>query len=1074
MNPNRLASVASWISTATFNAFLNAPAPPAAAEPSESQQLEAATPGATASEYVIVSGTVKRDGSGAQIDPVYHITTAQPQAASQSSGNHCLQFSNGSATLGQYCFDLDVSTAVAGLDQQVFAVAAPWPAGTSSVVLMRGSKQVASLTRAAQDPVVTIQSPHAGDRWQGNNTIAWSTTGAASANTLYTIFYSADGGNSWLPLVHDLSDTSYSFDTAQILGGSQVSFRVVAASGLNSGSATVGPIQVTQTPKIGATVPALDFGNVMVGQGASRSIGITSTGSGPLTITGISIDNPAFTVFAKAPTAPVVVGGRFPLTVFLSPSASGKQTGNLIVKSNDPNTPALSIPLTAQASNTTAASIFASATTLDFGSAPVSQNADQVVTITNTGSADLQVTAINSSDKQFTAVSPATPFTVPIGSSTDVTLRFKPSATGPQSANITFASNDPTHSSYAIPARGTGVAASNSPQISAGGVVNGASFQGSIVRGGLATIFGSNFASIPASASSLPLPTLLGGVQVTVGGIPAPLVYVSQGQINFQVPFEVPPGSSTPVVVSLNGVPSPVAIASVADYGVGVFTYARTATALDPIIVHASTNQLVTPSNPALPNEVLVVYATGVGKLTNPPLTGGPAPSGPLAMAVDNPTITLGGAPVGVLFTGLTPGFVGLVQINIQLPGSFGAGSAQLVISFPGSTPATVSLAVGNAVSQPKLTLSMNSLAYGNVAVNQSKDLSVQLSNTGSATLNASQVRVTGAGFTLLTAASFSVPAGQSATVTVRFTPTSASSFNGSLTIASNDPASPATISLSGSGGPAITASPASLDLGTVAVGQTSQAKPITVTNNSAASITVSLFASAPFSVAPTSLTIGANSSGNASVTFAPTIAGSVASVLNIVISGQSTAAASVSLTGTASASSGNTVLKVDGGQFNTEVGYPSGASTAYFVNRLTPTSYPATITGVQLYFRTRADGLPVNTPLTVISATTPSGSSSISIFSAGTIDLISGKLSAFDQFVTYTVPSRTITSGDFLVGFMVQNPQNVYPADVDQLTPSQLRSYISSDGLSFSILDTFGPSLAGNLGIRAVVTLGK
>jgi hypothetical protein len=143
-------------------------------------------------------------------------------------------------------------------------------------------------------------------------------------------------------------------------------------------------------------------------------------------------------------------------------------------------------------------------------------------------------------------------------------------------------------------------------------------------------------------------------------------------------------------------------------------------------------------------------------------------------------------------------------------------------------------------------------------------------------------------------------------------------------------------------------------------------------------------------------------------------------------------------------------------------------------VNRLTPPAYPATITGVQIFFRSRSDGLAASTPLTVISATNPTGTSSISIFNTGTIDLTASKIGALDQFVTYAVPARTITSGDFLVGFIVQNPPNIFPADVDQLTPSQLRSYISGDGLTFSILDTFGPSLAGNLGIRAVVTVGK
>ncbi|MDP8979665.1 MAG: choice-of-anchor D domain-containing protein [Acidobacteriota bacterium] len=973
MNPQAIGY--SWISTASYNGILaGVPAiVPASTEPLDSTAT-AASPAAAPSEFVVVSGTVQRDGSAAQIDPVYHITTAQPQVPSQTNGNHCLQFSNVGGVLGQYCFDLNVSATVAGLDQQIFAVSAPWPAGTTKLALMRGSKQVASMT-SSQDPVVTILSPKTGDRWQGTNTITWSTAGAPASTTMYTVYYSSDAGTTWVPLVSDIPDSSYTFDAAQILGGSQVLFRVMAASGLNSGSATVGPIQVTQAPKIGATASVVDFGNVLVKESIPRNIGITSTGSGPLTISSISVGNPAFMVFSRAPAGPVLVGKTFRISLLLIAPASGKQTGTLTVKSNDPVTPVFSIPLTGLASTTPAPSIVAPTAALEFGNVPVSQSADLVVTIANSGSADLNVTAVTSSDSQFTVVGPAVPFTISASGTTDVTLRFKPSGLGPRSANITVASNDPTHGSITVSARGTGVAASATPQISTGGVVNAASYQGTIARGALASIFGSNLATGTASATSLPLAKSLAGTQVTVGGIPAPLVYVSPAQINFQVPLEIS-GTSAAIAVISNNATSPLASAPLADYSVGVFAYARTASNLDPIIVHGLTNQLITPTSPAAPNEVVVVYATGIGKLSNPPRSGEAAPFNPLSTSVDLPTITLGGAPVTVLFAGLTPGYVGLVQINIQLPSSLPPGSSlPLAIQFPGSPSPVVNLAVqSGAGSQPKLALSTNSLAFGTVTVNQTKDLSVTVTNTGSGTISAT-VKPPGSGFNLLSATSFTLGAGQSASVNLRFAPFSAGPFNSTVVITSNDPASPATITLSGTG-------------------QT--------------------------------------------------------------------------------AGSSDVVLKVDGGGFDATVGYPSGTATAYFVNRLTPPSYPATLKSVQIFFSTRPDGLALNTPVTVISATNPSGSPSLSTASAGTIDLTSSKLSSLDQFVTYTVPARTITSGDFVVGFVVQNPANVYPADLDQITASQQRSYVSSNGLTFTLLDTISPDVAGNLAVRAVVTLGS
>jgi uncharacterized protein (TIGR03437 family) len=236
--------------------------------------------------------------------------------------------------------------------------------------------------------------------------------------------------------------------------------------------------------------------------------------------------------------------------------------------------------------------------------------------------------------------------------------------------------------------------ATAAPQISAGGVVNSASYRAPIVRGELATIFGTNLSSGRFSATNLPLPLNLGGVQVTVAGIPAPIYFVSSMQINFQVPFEAPISGNVPVVVSLNGTASSPQPVTMAEYAPGVFTYARTPTAIDPIIVHAD-NSLVSPDSPASANEVLIIYATGVGSFDNPPATGAPASGSPIATSLVTPAVTVGGSAAQVLFAGLTPGNVGLVQINIQLPGTLPAGSSlPLAIQFGASAAQPVNLYV--------------------------------------------------------------------------------------------------------------------------------------------------------------------------------------------------------------------------------------------------------------------------------------------------------------------------------------------------------------------------------------------
>jgi uncharacterized protein (TIGR03437 family) len=99
------------------------------------------------------------------------------------------------------------------------------------------------------------------------------------------------------------------------------------------------------------------------------------------------------------------------------------------------------------------------------------------------------------------------------------------------------------------------------PAISA--LVNGATGLSSssvpvAARGSIVTIYGSNLATANTSANGFPLPTQLGGTQVSFGGIPAPLLFVSASQINAQVPFEIPDVTSADVVVqTANGVSAP-------------------------------------------------------------------------------------------------------------------------------------------------------------------------------------------------------------------------------------------------------------------------------------------------------------------------------------------------------------------------------------------------------------------------------------------------------------------------------------------------------------------------------------
>jgi uncharacterized protein (TIGR03437 family) len=157
-------------------------------------------------------------------------------------------------------------------------------------------------------------------------------------------------------------------------------------------------------------------------------------------------------------------------------------------------------------------------------------------------------------------------------------------------------------------------------------VSNAASFiiENAVSPGELATIMGVGLAVDTASATGFPLPLTLQGASVEIGGVAAPLLYVSPTQINFQVPYDLPQSASSIVVG--NGVQKSAALpVRVVPVTPGIFTLNGNYTA--PFVVHTSDYSLATAQNPARAGESLAIYCTGLGA-TNPPATAGAASAG--------------------------------------------------------------------------------------------------------------------------------------------------------------------------------------------------------------------------------------------------------------------------------------------------------------------------------------------------------------------------------------------------------------------------------------------------------------
>ena len=231
------------------------------------------------------------------------------------------------------------------------------------------------------------------------------------------------------------------------------------------------------------------------------------------------------------------------------------------------------------------------------------------------------------------------------------------------------------------------------PSFQSTGVLNGASFvRNTIAPGGIVAIFGTNLASAPASAGSIPLPTVLGQTSVTFNGVAAPLYYVSSTQINVQAPFDLPMGAATVQVQQSNLTSAPQTV-TVGPVSPGIFL--MDAVANTGVMLHSDFT-FVNSAAPARPGETLVIYATGLGSVQVPVKTGDKAPStAPLAATVVVPSVSMGGLNAIVAFSGLAPGFVGVYQVNVVVPSGLVTGNQPVEIVSSGVASNIVQMPVG-------------------------------------------------------------------------------------------------------------------------------------------------------------------------------------------------------------------------------------------------------------------------------------------------------------------------------------------------------------------------------------------
>ena len=236
-----------------------------------------------------------------------------------------------------------------------------------------------------------------------------------------------------------------------------------------------------------------------------------------------------------------------------------------------------------------------------------------------------------------------------------------------------------------------GAAWGQAPAYSAADIVNASDYApGPFAPNSVLSIFGTNLSwsthvLMSSDIAGNTLPTQLNGVQVYVDGWPAPLLYVSGSQINFIVPGNEVSGDVT-VRVTREAVKGPDVTVTLVEVAPGLFGVGT-----GYAIATHSDGSLITANSPAQGGDIVVVYATGLGRTQPNPSPGVIPQSAAPMLWLANLTVYLDQVALPsfrIKYAGLTPFSVGLYQINIELPADVGTDPEISVAVGAQSSPA--------------------------------------------------------------------------------------------------------------------------------------------------------------------------------------------------------------------------------------------------------------------------------------------------------------------------------------------------------------------------------------------------
>ena len=622
-------------------------------------------------------------------------------------------------------------------------------------------------------------------------------------------------------------------------------------------------------PQISLSSTAVTFGTVTVGSTGNQSVTIANNGSADLTISVISVAGADFGVTGIATPKTISAGQSSAMGLTFHPTASGAVTGSVTLTSNDPANPTTTISLNGTGTTSATGQLQANATSLSFGNVSTGSSSTQHVTLTNTGTAAVQISSITATGVGFSTNGITFPWTLNPSATATLNVVFAPTVAGSVTGNIKV-NSDASGSPLTITLSGTGVQGSLNIAPSSfayGSVVDGQT------KSQTFTITNTGNTSVTISQLTV------SGAGYSVSGLNTPATLAAGASTSFSAVFApTTAGSLSGSITVTSNAPGSPATISLSGTGVASsVTLSANPTSLSFGSVNAgsSSTKSVTLSN------------SGNSSVTISQITVG---------AKD---VTESGVSLPVT---LTPGQTQTMNVKFS-PTAMENVSGNITVTTTQGSNSVV--AVSGTGVQAGISLTPSSASFGNVVVGATNSQTIQLGNPGNATLTITQASATGAGFsTSGLNLPLSINPGQTSTFNADFQPSATGSVNGGISLVSNAPGSPSVVNLSGTGVAAtltISLSTNNMSFGNVDTGLSSTlSETITNTGNANVQISQISVSGTGFSLsgATTPVTLSPSQKMSFGVIFNPSTAGTDSGSVT-VSSNASGSPATISLTGT-------------------------------------------------------------------------------------------------------------------------------------------------------------------------------